>query len=448
MAFQYLLSFQERNLLMWKPLILVVAAAIVAPLADAGRAVAAPVPAPPATKTITVLTYNTHLFEDPDGKYNNVAVWGASTVAKKKVTYDDDNRARLIAEKVKSCGADIVGLQEVWAFKRQKWFATLLSKTYPYAYYPPKPKVVKKFALSEVVIGFSNGKLTGAGYISPQVTTSGLVLLSKYPLTNPGFSPFPARKAHKLDDFKDQDFWAGKGIITATVPLSPGGPTFRVGVSHAYVDAGGPSLQNPAQLAASTMAGWMPAIVMGDLNVSSSTGDYAKMQTIFRQFDATDAYVDAYKKMHPGSDPRSMKDSYTVNWQINLLSQVFSNRAGDGKCLDYVFVKNSGPFLTLQPEETRVIRDWNYPIQSFSFTDKKDIEGRIFALKTDKGLPVKMMVRVVDQNKTKWKRNAVLELRYVVYDKNNPKGRRSGIAKLGPRVDWKGKNEWIISGLD
>ncbi|MBN1854098.1 MAG: hypothetical protein JW829_15330, partial [Pirellulales bacterium] len=57
----------------------------------------------------------------------------------------------------------------------------------------------------------------------------------------------------------------------------------------------------------------------------------------------------------------------------------------------------------------------NKAAQPFSFAAKKDIEGRIFVLRTDKGLPVKMMFRVTSENKTKWKRNAVLELWYVVY---------------------------------
>jgi hypothetical protein len=53
----------------------------------------------------------------------------------------------------------------------------------------------------------------------------------------------------------------------------------------------------------------------------------------------------------------------------------------------------------------------------FDFPDKEDVEKLIFVLRTDKGLPVKMRVKVLRSqlDKRADKRNALLQISYVAY---------------------------------
>lgn len=395
-------------------------------LADVGRAVAAPASQAPAPKSITVLTYNTHLFKDSSADY----VGQKFSKSPKPIVFDDDNRRKHIAAHIGKCGADIVALQEVWAYKWQDSVIKELRKAYPYSYRAKGIEGRFDWDWSWDVIR-EVGK-----------TSSGLVLLSKYKLKDAQFHPFPDKRSKK-----DNEGWATKGVITATVEPWPGGPTFRVGITHACTDAGGSGQPDIQDLVAKTVGTHQsPAIMMGDLNVNetSKPGDYERMQTIFGKFGATDAYVKVHRKK-PGLPDDG---SFTANGRSNLLYRIFSSGQHAPTRLDYVFVKESGPRLTLIPEKADVIRNWTYPVRSFTFTAKKHIEDRIFVLKTDEGLPVKMMVRVVDHERTKWKRNAVLEIQYAVYHKEGSVEPTTGVARLGPRVDWKGKNRWIESGLD
>lgn len=302
-------------------------------------------PAPdPVANGITVMTYNTHLFK---GSSAEVGFFFRNLVQNIKhffsherlpgshiapLVFDDDNRARLIADKIKSSGADIVALQEVWSGRRQQWFCTELASVYPYSCYPTHPRLAMR-------------------------TTSGLVLLSKYKLTDPSFSGF----SHKGRPFFHEENWASKGVLTATFEAYPGGPTFQIGISHACTDAGGSSQPNIRQLASQTTANHTgPAIMMGDLNVSDDRnegkGEYATMRGIF----ATVGAIDAYLEVH-GTDPAN---ACTVNKKENLLHRLFTTttRVEDANVrLDYVFVRESSAGWRLKPEKAEVIRDWKYP---------------------------------------------------------------------------------------
>lgn len=310
----------------------------------------------PVANGITVLTYNTHLFKDSSAEvgffFSNVAQnvkhfffqkgflglftgqYGRKRTA--PLVFDDDNRARLIADRIRASGADIVGLQEVWSYRRQQWFCRELASVYPYCFYPPHPR----WALR---------------------TTSGLVLLSKYRLTDVSFSAFP-REGRPF--FHDEN-WASKGVVTATVEACPGGPTFRIGISHACTDAGGPSQPNIRQLASQTTANHTgPAIMMGDLNVrddrGEGRGEYATMTGIFAAVGAIDSYLQVH-----GADT---KNAYTVDKEENLLHLLFTTRrrVQDAKVrLDYVFVREPGAGWRLTPGQAEVIRDWTYPVAAF-----------------------------------------------------------------------------------
>jgi len=307
----------------------------------------------PVSNGITVLAYNTHLFKGSTAQVGVVFknVWGdvARLFSSREgllglltgeyydkrnapLVFDDDKRANLIAAKVRASGADIVGLQEVWSYRRQRWFARELAQVYPYCYYPAHPR------------------------LDPR-TTSGLLLLSKYKLTDVTFSPFPRRT-----NIADNEFWARKGVITATVEPWAGGPAFRVAITHACTDVGGreqPNLQLIALKATANHTG--PAVMMGDFNIHHlrqvDECEYAVMQGIFARVGAKDAYL----KVHGTADARA----YTIDRERNPLDQVFSpdrEVKDKGDRLDYVFVRESGEGLTLRTEKAEVIRDWTYPL--------------------------------------------------------------------------------------
>ncbi len=70
------------------------------------------------TTEITVLTYNTHLFED--SPLECIARCAESWVPQYNIkwadyVFEDGPRREGIAARVRSSGADIVALQEVWA---------------------------------------------------------------------------------------------------------------------------------------------------------------------------------------------------------------------------------------------------------------------------------------------------------------------------------------------
>ncbi|UCG47387.1 MAG: hypothetical protein JSU94_18085, partial [Phycisphaerales bacterium] len=92
---------------------------------------------------LTVLTYNTHLFEDSTveclcrcGAWIGKCSWEDPLGSQKgDYIYEDGLRIPTIASRVENFGADIVALQEVWSPAKQADLATLLQDTYPYAAY-------------------------------------------------------------------------------------------------------------------------------------------------------------------------------------------------------------------------------------------------------------------------------------------------------------------------
>ena len=328
-------------------------------------------PADPMANGITVLTYNTHLFGGSSaevGNYlkNDFPRLFTRTLYERSdpLVFKDDSRAKLIVERIRECGADIVGLQEVWAYQRQGWICDQLADSYPYRYHPPDVQLDPRVIALARGVSDPAGLLTGlTGLLATGKTTSGLVLLSKYKLTNVTFSPFPART-----DPGEEEFWARKGVITATVELWDGGPTFRLGISHACTDVGGKQQPDIKQIAQMTTAGPgsgvsrvsdSPAIMMGDFNVNGVKPEaYELMKGLFGQVDA----MDAYRHVHPEIG----EGDHTANVWSNLLYQLFNPRKGPTSrppdILDYMFLKNSGGGLRMTPLEAEVIRDWKSPM--------------------------------------------------------------------------------------
>ena len=163
----------------------------------------------PEYREITVLTYNTHLFDD------TVVDWFAD-----ENYYEDTMRRHRIDAKIADSGADIVALQEVWAERWQKWFTqgseddqgmrSAAYEAYPYRRY-----------------------YYGACLTAGPVATlgSGVVLLSKFPIEESGFTPFPVFAYYPIYEACDSDYFARKGVLTATVAV--GDKKIRIGASHA-----------------------------------------------------------------------------------------------------------------------------------------------------------------------------------------------------------------------
>ncbi len=324
-----------------------------------------PQPKPESLGYITVLTYNTHLFEGSRAQLPGVPF---SRIFKGKYfIFDDEERQTQIEKNIRACGADIVALQEVWAVRRQTLLWEKLQDVYPYHFVAPQSEGIKD--------------LFNTGFLN----TSGLVLLSKYKfIGEPKFIEFnrskfqancgeikPLKERAKCwqNNINDlQEYLARKGVITATVELRPGGPTIRLGISQTATGHG-MEMVDSEQIAAETAKGETaasviksPAIMMGDFNVHARLQvEFDHLREKFAKYDA----VDAYREVHPCDSEESMSaDDYTIDREKSGLMQKFFEPNADPKMdrdrIDYVFVKKSGGGLELKPVEAEVIRNWKY----------------------------------------------------------------------------------------
>ena len=152
---------------------------------------------------LTVFTYNTHLFAGVSSEW--LMYLGG-------VLYEDETRRDRIIHHVGYYGAsgvDIVALQEVWAYPWQQHIVNSLKSVYPYSAYQ-----------------YSGCSTYLAGM---DTLSNGVLLLSKWPLSNVAFEKFPTYTQCAVWD--GCDAWARKGVLTATVDVD--GLSIRIGVSHA-----------------------------------------------------------------------------------------------------------------------------------------------------------------------------------------------------------------------
>lgn len=282
-----------------------------------------------ARNRLRLLTYNLHLMED-----SNIVV-GAWYENKKPVVFYDEERQQYITNKIRECGADIVAIQEVWAEKRMNRMRDDLKGTYPYSYLGstgnPLIAIFVGMALTKVPVG-------AAG--------SGILLLSKYPLKDGTFQGF----GYTSDD---EDLAASKGVICATVDVPDLGQ-FRVGMTHAWTDAGGDQCTNIQKLIAVTGTGVGAAAMMGDFNIHrhhSST----KYDTMNKKMNDAGA-KDSWRLIH-GDD--AWQGSITDDETNNTLAQFFSpmRNTANPDCIDYVYLRSSNS-LEVRALDARVIKDW------------------------------------------------------------------------------------------
>ncbi len=201
---------------------------------------------PVIDKKLKVLTFNAHLFEDSpvECMVRCADTWTTNDTKWTDFTYYDDDRRYQIAAHIRSSGADIVALQEVWAYGYRYWIADVLdegSPSYPYNYWYLDSSVNAKDGIRAFneLLGVCL-PLTATVFNLPveadrqrhnHTLGCGLLLLSKYPLSNFDFQRFPTYTQTPLNKAASSDTWADKGVLTANVDV--GGTPIRIGISHA-----------------------------------------------------------------------------------------------------------------------------------------------------------------------------------------------------------------------
>jgi parallel beta-helix repeat protein len=196
-------------------------------------------------KELTVLTYNTHLFEDSPleciVRCGGLAFWLPDPPDWADYNFEDGDRRWWTAAYVRSSGADIVALQEVWSIGYRQWLQSTLFDTYPYfrhldssCYCRNALNGINSTLDTCITLSASFPWLYlpagGPDYDNRFHTQgNGLLLLSKWPLQDIQFTKFPAFNCDLKNP--ETECWADKGVLTATVDVN--GVPIRIGISHA-----------------------------------------------------------------------------------------------------------------------------------------------------------------------------------------------------------------------
>jgi len=192
---------------------------------------------------LTVLTYNTHLFEDSPLE----SIIEACNLFTGKDWHDyayyDGPRRNQIADRIRSSGADIVALQEVWAYGIRSDINNLLNSVYPYSYWENdvSTNCLNGLRAYNPLLPTCIDSVYGSNLPKPvdqarrfNTLGCGLLLLSKYPLSGWGIRRFPTYKNCALGDADQCSLWADKSVLTATANV--GGVPIRIGISHTKGD--------------------------------------------------------------------------------------------------------------------------------------------------------------------------------------------------------------------
>lgn len=271
---------------------------------------------------LRILTYNTHLCGGSGmtffGQGGRIAGKGRDGPAQ-PMTYRDEDRARLICDRIMALSPDIVALQEVWDWGLQKRIRDQLAPAYPYVYAPgdvnpPERQAIRKQVRDNVPgifrdwLGIEDAVMKK---FSGLFVGSGLMLFSKAPQQDCAMLRFA--------ELHGDDAYSTKGVAACTVATAA--CDLRVGTSHAGTDCGGKKLPHIQEIIyqtcrrpfevrhqPSTPADYdafyaerlacaqrrpEPAVMLGDLNVNWVTEHdlYLVMDRYFGSFaGAQDAF--------------------------------------------------------------------------------------------------------------------------------------------------------------
>ncbi|KYK37062.1 MAG: endonuclease/exonuclease/phosphatase family protein [Theionarchaea archaeon] len=253
------------------------------------------------TPPLKFVTYNTHLF------YHTAPGFFGEE-------YEDKERINGIIDHLRTSGADVVGLNEVWADSTKETFIQNLRIQFPYSYYNPNKEIFK--------LG------------------SGLLFLSKYPIINPSFV--------KFQELIGWDSMSQKGMITGNIIVPSGGtyvPYFFVithtqaGGSNDEINVRHDNIDQMWKVIRGLPFGNNPLVVFGDLNViaenegGSITADYYYLTSMLGSL----GLKDLYRVIHPSAQ---QDHGYTSDWYTNDLKKIFNPNDKTRTRLDYFFVKN------------------------------------------------------------------------------------------------------------
>jgi exonuclease III len=272
-----------------------------------------------ANSTVQTIQYNTHLFE---------GTAAADKPLPPPTVYEDPERASAIIGKLLASGADVIGLEEVWANATKFQFINGLKSAYPYSFWD----------------GNSNKLQIG----------SGLLLLSKYPLSGMTFTEF--------SNLTGPDALSQKGFITGLVATPS--PLFIVlthtqsGDTDSDKKARELNLAQMAKQIPHMQPANTPVLLLGDLNVvgegpsGQPTTEYASLLAYFDSFSVGDVY----RTLYPDA---SSNPGYTYNAVDNQLIAIFApDDAKKGICqrFDYVFA-SSLTAVACAPSTTYLYQD-------------------------------------------------------------------------------------------
>ena len=297
---------------------------------------------PPAVPRLRVLTFNTHLMKD---SFIQKGIDAARAFKRSPyAVWDDDQRRDLIFRNILNSLADIVSVQEVWAPDWIKHFIETLKPFYPHHH-----------------------RGTDKSRVPFVMCTSGLVLLSKFRLSDHSFRRFPGMKG--------EDALSQKGVLGAVANLPGDLGKLRVVTAHTTgtvhdIDVIARQITKAADHVKS-----LPTVTMGDFNIGWQKGggnaEYNAMKKLFLFPNsgvsrATDSWIDVHgENLNP--------DPYTVEMRVNTLHQIFSperDTEPDTR-LDYLWV-NPGATAAWAPTDATVPRgdDWIYESPKFHFAHK------------------------------------------------------------------------------
>jgi endonuclease/exonuclease/phosphatase family metal-dependent hydrolase len=249
--------------------------------------------------SIKILSYNTHLF------YKTIV----------PDQYQEETRINSLISKLEASDYDIVGLCEVWADTIKDTIINRLKIKFPNAYYHPNT---------------DSGKLG-----------SGLLLLSKYFISYPNFTPFK--------ELTSWDAYSHKGVLYAKLQVPLPDSTYKgyhVLITHA--NSGGDE-EGVAARSENFETIWNviralpydnnPVILMGDFNIIAED-TLGRMQFEYRKITNSLSLFnlkDMYRSIHP----EILKErGYTADAFKNKLLKVFQPNATCQSRIDYIYATN------------------------------------------------------------------------------------------------------------
>jgi endonuclease/exonuclease/phosphatase family metal-dependent hydrolase len=270
----------------------------------------------------TVLGYNTHLFV--------CTIVDNSFVEQ---TYYDDERIDGIIGKIKEIKPDIVGLCEVWAKVSKDKFIEKLKDILPY---------------------WCDDNTLHIGY----ALASGLLILSRYPITWNKFFPF------NRSDLTGFDWNARKGFLAATVNVAS---NQQLMIILTHTNSGGffeadskeakGRRNNLIQIQnwINSQPNYMPYILFGDLNLVAGTP----------QYDDIDKNIWSPNRLHDSYlDQAPLDDGFTADEVNNKLNQIFSPGGKHQMRVDYMLMGQkrdlSDPLSRLGFHGVNVLNDFKF----------------------------------------------------------------------------------------